>query len=97
MGINSPAPYEVNVACAEGLMRIHLINHGGGWRPGPPYLPDRTAPVHDVSLRVVVPATPVSVRQAPGDLPLLWGEEPDGRIVLTVPPIETHCCVEIRW
>lgn len=94
--VDAPAPIEVNLARGEEILRIHLVHHHGGWKPGNPYLPDRIIPAHGVALRLRLPEAPVTVRQFPGNLHLPWGVDPhDGRTILTVSPVEIHCCVEV--
>lgn len=95
--VKTPAALEMNLAQGNDVLRIHLVHHGGSWRPGAPYLPDRIVPLHDLALTLRLPTPPVSIRSHPGDLALPWGQERDGRIVVGLPPLDIHCCIEARW
>ena len=54
-------------------------------------------PLHDLALTLALPKPPTSIRQHPGNLALPWGTGRDGRIVVGLPPLDIHCCVEVRW
>jgi len=95
--VSTPAALELNLTQGEDMLRIHLIQHTGSWRPGTPYLPDRVVPLHDVTLTLAPSKPPTSIRQRPGDLALPWRTDQDGHVLIDLPPLKIHCCVEVRW
>lgn len=95
--VEAPAPVELNLGRGDGRLCIHLIHHQGSWRPGTPYLPDRVAALHGVRLTLRLRHAPASLRWQPDGTDLPWQTSADGRLVVDLPPLAIHGCVEARW
>jgi hypothetical protein len=95
--VSTPAALELNLAQGDGLLRLHLIQHTGSWRPGTPYLPDRVVPLHGLTLTLNLPTPPAGIRLHPGDLALPWDTGRNGQVEVRLPALDIHACVEVRW
>jgi hypothetical protein len=60
-----------------------------------PPVVERTAPLHDLTVRLRCPSDPSQVRQEPEGLALEWHREGE-RILIRVPRMQLHTAVVIR-
>jgi len=90
--VEAPEAVEVTLARRGDDTIVHLLAYHAGRRPGMPPIVERTAPLHDLTVKLRCPSDPAQVRQEPEGVELEWQREGPA-ICIRVPRMRLHTAV----